>query len=90
MYCCRVLSGIGLCGVIMETSAEACLGVMLLLMSMGIWVGSCLSFLSRLDILARVHSGMAYMPGMCVMGGISWVWIGGGQRCWRVLVWRRW
>ena len=52
MYCCKVLCGIGLCGDIMETSSEACLGVMLLLMSMGIWVGSCLSFLSMLDILA--------------------------------------
>jgi len=80
MYCCRVLCGIGMCGVIMETSSEACLGVMLWLMSMGIWVGCCLSCLIMLGILAWVKSGMAYMPGMCVMGGVSWVWIVGGQR----------
>ena len=63
---------------------------MFLLMSAGIWVGVCLSCFSMLDISPCINSGRSYVSGICVMGGESWIWIVGGHRCWRVLLFRSW
>ena len=63
---------------------------MFLLMAVGIWVGVCLSCFSMLAISPCMNSCRSCVSGIFVMRVISWIWIVGGQRCWRVLWCRSW